>query len=80
MKIQIHTSGPARHSLSGSAVIIILAMLATMVLLVVANSRTNKWLRNEVKLVDQRETARLAASLTNQPAGPSSPTPPISSP
>jgi hypothetical protein len=47
-----------------------------MVLLVAANTRTIHWLRTEVRLVDQRQTARLAASAGNPVAGAiSNPTP-----
>jgi hypothetical protein len=46
--------------------ILIVVLLAIMVLLVTANTRTVYWLRAEVRLVDQRQTARLTASATNQ--------------
>ena len=56
--------GPARQR--GSAMILIVILLAIMVLLVTATTRTVYWLRAEVRLVDQRQTARLTASATNQ--------------
>ncbi len=67
---------PARHTRQGSAVIVILALLGIMTLLVAANTRTVNWLRAEVRLVDQLQTARLAASATNQVARPPAPTTP----
>ena len=70
MKIQLPPSCPDHACRQGSAVIIILAMLATMTLLVASNTRTVNWLRTEVRLVDQHELARLNASATNQVTGP----------
>lgn len=66
MKIQPLPFQRSRTGREGSAVIVMLALLATMVLLVAANTKTVNWLRAEVKLVDQHQTARLAASATNQ--------------
>jgi hypothetical protein len=65
MKIHLPASHLSRPARSGSAVIVILAMLGIMALLVASNTRTVNWLRAEVRLVDQRQTARLAASATN---------------
>ena len=66
----------ARPTRQGSAVVVILALLGIMTLLVAANTRTVNWLRAEVRLVDQRQTARLAASTTNSAARPPAPTTP----
>jgi hypothetical protein len=54
---------------SGSAVIVILVFLSIMVLLVAANTRTLGWLRTEVRLVDQQQTARLAAGAAHPVTG-----------
>ena len=61
MKIQFAPHPPARRPERGSAVIVILALLAILVMLVAANTQTVRWARAEVRLVDQRQTARLAA-------------------
>jgi len=66
MKIPFPNHLPSRPAQSGSAVVVILAMLGIMALLVASNGRTLNWLRSEVLLVDQRQTARLAASATNE--------------
>jgi len=60
---------PARRPERGSAVIVILALLGIILLLVAANTKTVQWVRAEVRLVDQRQTARLAAGTTNPVAG-----------
>ena len=64
----------------GSAVVIILAMLAIMTLLVAGNTRTVNWLRAEVRQVDRHETARLAASATNQVSRPVGNSNPVATP
>jgi hypothetical protein len=56
--------------------IVILAFLSIMVLLVAANTKTVNWLRAEVRLVDQRQTERLAAGAASQVSAPISPTQP----
>ena len=66
MRIHLPASHRPRPSQSGFVVIVILAMLAIMAILVASNTRTVNWLRAEVRLVDQHQTARLAASATNQ--------------
>lgn len=48
---------------SGSAMMVMLAMLAIVGLLVVANTRTVNWVRAEVRLIDQRESAGWAPAL-----------------
>jgi type II secretory pathway component PulK len=67
MKLAPEHHRPAQPSESGSAVIVILALLAVMVVVVTANTRTVNWLRNEVRLVDEHQTAQLAAGATNAP-------------
>jgi hypothetical protein len=69
MKIQLPSSRPAPAARQGSAIIFILALLSIMLLLVAANTKTVSRVRQEVRLVDQRQTARLAASATNQVTG-----------
>jgi Tfp pilus assembly protein PilX len=69
MKIQPAQHRPARRPERGSAVVVILALLAILVLLVAANTQTVRWARAEVRLVDQRQTARLAAGAANPAAG-----------
>jgi len=66
MRIHLPVIRRSRPAQSGSAVVVILAMLAIMAILVASNTRTVNWLRAEVRLVDQRQTARLAASATNE--------------
>jgi type II secretory pathway component PulK len=56
--------GP-RKSQDGSAVLIVLVLLLIMVMLAAANTVTLNKLRQRVKLVDQRQTARLASYSTN---------------
>jgi len=68
MKTQLLYSRRTGASRQGSAVIVMLALLSIMVLLMMANTRTVNWLRAEIKLTDQQQTARLAASATNQVA------------
>lgn len=63
------------RSTRGSATIVVLALLAIVVMLAAANLATTNWLRSEVKLIDQRQTARLAASVTNSISNPASPAP-----
>jgi hypothetical protein len=58
---------PPRKSRDGSAVFIILVLLTIMVVLAAANTATVNRLRERVKIVDQRQTQRLASSSTNQP-------------
>ena len=70
MKTQLLHSQRAGASRQGSAVIVMLALLSIMVLLMMANTRTVNQLRAEVKLVNQHQTARLAASATNQVTAP----------
>jgi hypothetical protein len=64
MNISTLSNHPSRHARQGSAVI------AIMVMVVASNTRTVNWLRGEVRLVDKHETARLAASATNQVSHP----------
>jgi hypothetical protein len=69
MKTQLSHSRRGQKSRQGSAVIVMLALLAIMVVLVAVNTTTVNALRKEIKLVDQRQKARLAATNTNQPTG-----------
>ena len=69
MNTHYHNPRRRRKSPPGSAVVVVLAFLAIMVLLVASNTKTVNWLRAEVRLTDQRETARLGGSVTNRAAG-----------
>ncbi len=80
MKMILSPSRPARPARQGSAVIVVLALLAVMVLLVAANTQTVRWTRQEIKLVDERETARLAAGGAPPAAGIFSTNPPAAQP
>lgn len=67
MKTDSSIAHPPRKSRDGSAVLIILVLLTIMVALVAANTATLNRLRQRVKIVDQRQTLRLASGSTNQP-------------
>jgi hypothetical protein len=69
MKFLFH-SNRRRHSESGSAVLVLLALLTMMLILCAATTRSVIWSRQEVRLIEQRQVARLAAA-TNAPAAPS---------
>ena len=67
MKTDFSNAHPRRKSSDGSAVLIILVLLTIMVALAAANTATLNRLRQRVKIVDQRQTQRLASSSTRQP-------------
>ncbi len=67
MKIHSSQFHPSRKSRDGSAVLIILVLLTIMVVLAAADTATLNRLAQRVKIVDQRQTQRLASSSTNQP-------------
>jgi CBS domain containing-hemolysin-like protein len=72
MKTRFLNRNPARQSRGGWAVLVILILLVIMVVFVAANTATVNWLRRQVRLVDERQTQRLARmpgaeSVTNQP-------------
>ncbi len=74
MKTDFSIARPPRQTRSGSAVVIMLVLLAIMVELAAANTATLNRLRERVKIVEQRQTRRLAAFSTNAlPAAPSAP-------
>jgi hypothetical protein len=56
---------PPRKSQNGSAIFIVLVLLMIMVVLAAANTATLNRLRQRVKLVEQRQTQRLASCSTN---------------
>jgi len=66
MKTQLSFCHHSRQSQGGSAVLVILILLCMMVIFVLANTATLNWLTQEVKLVDKRQTQRLALAATNQ--------------
>ncbi len=57
----------ARPAQRGSAVLMLIVLLGLMVMLVAANTVTLNGLRQEVRLVEKRQTDRLAVSATNSP-------------
>ncbi|MGA3179941.1 MAG: hypothetical protein ABSF38_06325 [Verrucomicrobiota bacterium] len=65
MKTTSCIARPPRQSRDGSAVMIILVLLAIMVALAAANTVTLNALRRRVKIIDQRQIQRLAHSSTN---------------
>jgi hypothetical protein len=67
MKTNISIVPLRRNSRDGSAVFIILVLLTIMVMLMAANTATLNRLSQHVKIVDQRQTQRLASGPTNQP-------------
>ena len=52
----------------GSAVVVFLALLAIMLVLVAANSKTLVLLKKELRLVEHQQVQRLERSQTNAPA------------
>ncbi|MGO8701834.1 MAG: hypothetical protein ACLQVY_29485 [Limisphaerales bacterium] len=67
MKINSAFVQRPRSAREGSSVLIVLVLLAFMVVLTAANTATVNRLRDRVKIVDQRQTRRLAACSTNLP-------------
>jgi hypothetical protein len=65
MRINSAFPRPARSAREGSSVLIVLVLLALMVVLTAANTATVNRLRDRVRIVDQRQTRRLAAASTN---------------
>ena len=63
MKTQI--PHPVRRSESGMATVIFIALLAIMMILVMAESRALFHLRQEVKLLEQKQIKRLNSPPTN---------------
>jgi hypothetical protein len=59
---------PAPAGEGGSATVILIALLAIMVILVAANSKSLFLLHREVKLLEQQQVKRLDASQTNSVA------------
>lgn len=53
---------------TGSATVVLIALLAIMVILVAANSKSLYLLHREVKLLEQQQVKRLDASQTNSAA------------
>jgi type II secretory pathway component PulK len=56
-----------RHQ-HGSAVIVVLALVAIVLIYIAGNVRTLRFLTREVKLVEQRQVRRLAAIKIHRPA------------
>jgi hypothetical protein len=57
-----------KRSEGGSATVVLIALLAIMVILVAANSKSLFILHREVKLLEQQQVKRLDASQTNSVA------------
>jgi hypothetical protein len=57
-----------RASEAGSATVILIALLAIMMILVAANSKSLFLLHREVKFLEQQQVKRLDASQTNSAA------------
>lgn len=62
----------AHRSENGSAVLVMLALLVLIVMLCAATTQSVVWSRHEIKLIEQRQIARLAAA-TNAPVAPAKP-------
>jgi type II secretory pathway component PulK len=67
VKTRSSISRRPHQSTGGSAVLIILVLLMVMVVLAAANTATLNRLAQRVKIVNQRQTQRLASYSTNQP-------------
>jgi hypothetical protein len=67
-RIRFHASSSPRRQ-SGSAVIVVMALLAIMLVYVAANIRTLSSLVRELRLLERQQTQRLqtAAPMTNSP-------------
>jgi hypothetical protein len=73
MKISLQKrSRHTRHGERGMAVIVVLALLALILIYVAANARTLQHLERDVKLLEQKQTHRLAviSGKTNAVAAP----------
>jgi type II secretory pathway component PulK len=73
MKISLQKrSRHTRHGERGMAVIVVLALLALILIYVAANARTLQHLERDVKLLEQKQTHRLAVIIgkTNAVAAP----------
>jgi len=62
MKIAVSISERRRRAQQGTAMIVVLALLALLLIYVLANIRTLSSLGRELKLLDQRQTQRLRNS------------------
>ena len=61
MKTHSSLSRQARRSKDGSAVVVVLVLLTIMVVLAAANTSTLNRLAQRVRIVDQRQSQRLAS-------------------
>jgi hypothetical protein len=52
----------------GSALIMLLGLIAMLLVVSAANNHSVTWLRRELRLVEQQQTKRLNAFATNSPA------------
>ena len=60
--------GSSRRRQHGSAVIVVIALVAIVLIYVAGNVRTLHFLTREVKLVEQRQVRRLAGIKIQRPA------------
>lgn len=65
-----HAMRRARHSQAGSALVVVLAILALMMALLSANSHTLALLRQEIRKVEQRQLQRYGTNLVTAPLPP----------
>jgi hypothetical protein len=70
MKLPLHHSSPHHRGRSGSAVIVVMALLTIILIYVAANLRTLYVLGGELRLLERRQVQRLekAGQGTNAPA------------
>ena len=66
--MKIRCSPVSRRRQHGSAVIVVIALVAIVLIYVAGNVRTLHFLTREVKLVEQRQVRRLAAIKIPRPA------------
>ena len=58
----------ARRRQRGSALIMMLGLIAMLLVIATANNQSVTWLRRELRIVEQQQLQRLNAGATNSPA------------
>jgi len=58
----------ARRRQHGSALIMMLGLIAMLLVIATANNQSVTWLRRELRIVEQQQLQRLNAGATNSPA------------
>jgi len=56
------------HGQRGSALIMMLGLIAMLLVIATANNQSVTWLRRELRIVEQQQLQRLNAGATNSPA------------